>query len=94
MLFAGVSGTEQLVNLLVCLIEPADWPKKRKSKEHGNMLTLVLATTLSFKEIEMWPWRWGGAESCPQVYGAWSALFENYELIIFKNSEISCKNTD
>ena len=59
------------------------------------MLTLVLASTLSFKEIEMWPWcgRGGGAW-CPQVYGAWSALFGNYELSIFKNSEISCKNTD
>lgn len=61
------------------------------------MLTLVLATTLSFKETEMWPSLgvgWWGVESCPHLYGVWSALFENYELIIFKNSEISCKNTD
>lgn len=57
------------------------------------MLTLVLATT----ETEMWPSLgvgWWGVESCLHLYGVWSALFENYELIIFKNSEISCKNTD
>ena len=90
-MFAGVSGTEELVNLLVCLIEPADWPKKKSQGPGNNILTVVLATALSFKEIETCALQ---GESCLQVYAVWSALFENYELIIFKISDISHKNTD